>query len=253
MSVGILKIFLIVLLAMPAFAETAAPFEYGPRPPLWVFDPSGFLEPAVVKEISDPLAAIHDTEHLDIIVVILTDLAGAPPEHVARRFATAWCKLPNHAVVLHVPGRKDSPWIVPEGLMNGLIDPEEIQQAVEDAQRRVAKETTDADKVRIAAAEAANMLRYWKNTVITRRELIKTETVKFQEQARNRNRMWRLGLMLGAILLITLTVAVSSLVSLARRRGPRYFPHRAWQFRLGAPHAGGNHAVVKIGGPPDVS
>ena len=250
MIARLLTILFAFLFALPAFSQPAEPFEYGPRPPLSVFDPSGFLNPELVKKISDPLKVIHDKEHIDVLVVILTDLEGAPPEHVARRFAKAWCATPNHSVVLHVPGNKDSPWIVPAGQMIDALRPEEVRQSIEEAQHRAARETAEPDKVRAASVEAADMLRYWTSTALNRSEMMKTETAKFQENARTRARMWRLAAILGAASVIPLVVGISLIVSMAGQRGPRFFPHRAWQFRLGAPHAGGNHAVAKLGPLP---
>ena len=79
--------FLLCLLAclLPVMAAlgASADFEYGPRPPHSVFDPGGFLDPQVTQEISDPLAKILAEQGVDVIVVIMDDLEGAPPEHVA--------------------------------------------------------------------------------------------------------------------------------------------------------------------------
>jgi hypothetical protein len=203
----------------------------------------------VVKAISDPLATIQKNEGIDVLVIILSELENAPPEHVARRFAKAWCSSPIHCVVLHVPGRKDSPWIVPAGKLVEVLEPEQVRQAVEDGQRRAALETKEPDKVRAAATEAADMLRYWTNNVINRSEMIQTERTKMRVQLENKARLWRLAVLLAVASLIPITVGISLLIYCYRRRGPRYFPNRAWQLRLGAPHAGGNHAVVTIGPP----
>ncbi|MEO5713178.1 MAG: TPM domain-containing protein [Luteolibacter sp.] len=232
-----------------ALAQSPEPFEYGSRPPLSVFDPGGFLDPAVVKQISDPLTTIQKNEGIDVLVIVLPDLENAPPEHVARRFAKAWCSSPIQCVVLHVPGRKDSPWIVPAGKLVEVLEPDQVRQAVEDGQRRAALENNEPDKVRAAATEAADMLRYWTNNLINRTEMMQTERTKMRAQLESKARLWRLGALLTAASIIPIIAGVSLLIFWFRRRGPRYFPNRAWQLRLGAPHAGGNHAVASIGPP----
>ncbi len=232
-----------------ALAQSPEPFEYGSRPPLSVFDPGGFLDPGVLKEISDPLAIIQKNEGIDILVIVLRDLENAPPEHVARRFAKAWCTSQIHCVVLHVPGRMDSPWIVPAGKLVDVLEPDQVRHAVEDGQRRAALEPKEPDKVRAAATEAADMLRYWTSNVINRTELIRTERTKMRVQLETKARLWRLAALLTVGAIIPIIVMISLIIFWFRRRGHRYFPNRAWQFRLGAPHAGGNHAVATIGPP----
>lgn len=242
-----LTIFITFLFTVPAFAQAPVPFEFGPRPPLSVFDPSGFLNPELVKEISDPLTTIYKNEGIDVLVVVLTDLKDAPPEHVAKRFAQAWCTSPIHCVVVHVPGRRDSPWIVPAGKLLDAVEPEKIRQAIEAGQSRAAREPKEPEKVRAAATEAADMLRYWTNSVANRTITIQTERTKMRARMEHEARLWRMGLLLAAASVIPLVVGISFLIVFLRRRGPRFFPNRAFQFRLGAPHAGGNHAVTKIG------
>ena len=91
MIVKLIPVVLALVFSGPLFAQgtgdfDAGPrkvFEYGPRPPLSVFDPNGFLDPAQVKAVSDPLAAFYQKEGIDVIVVVVPDLGNAPPEHVA--------------------------------------------------------------------------------------------------------------------------------------------------------------------------
>ena len=258
MIVKLLPILLALFFSGPSFAQGTGDFasgprkvfEYGPRPPLSVFDPKGFLEPAQVKAISDPLAAFYQKEGIDVIVVVLADLGNAPPEHVARSFASAWCKSPLHCVVLHVPGREDGPWIVPNGRLVEHLNPDQVQQAVNNGRRRAASEAKDADKVRAAANEAADMLRYWMANAINRSDMIRTESGRIRTELETQSRQWKMGVMLTVASVIPLIAGMSLIIVFLRRRGPRYFPQPAARPRLGAPYAGGNHAVVDLGPPP---
>lgn len=237
------------MLAARVTAKTPLDFEYGPRPPLSVFDPDGFLKPELVKEISDPLTTINRNEGVDVIVILLTDLQGAPPEHVARCFADAWCSSPVQCIVLHVPGRKDSPWIFPAGKLIKLLDPLTVRQTVEEAEKRAALETNEPAKVRAAATEATDMLRYWMRNMVNHSELLQTSRDEAVTLFENKSRLRRAILLLVMACLIPLVAVVSMIYLLFRKRGPRYFPNREWQPRLGAPHAGGNHAVASLEPP----
>ena len=245
--------FLLCLLAclLPVMAAlgASADFEYGPRPPHSVFDPGGFLDPQVTQEISDPLAKILAEQGVDVIVVIMDDLEGAPPEHVAGRFADAWCKAPLHAVVLHVPGNADGPWIVPAGRLIEGIKPEILSQDVADAERRAALEPTEAAKVKAAATEAADRLRYWLGTAINRSDYLTDARTKIRMEQETKSKQWRIAMLTAAASAIPLLVLVSALFYMFRKPGPRQFPNPNPPRRLGAPHAGGNHAVATLGPP----
>jgi hypothetical protein len=243
------RLFLVWLLAA-ATLPGAADFEYGPRPPQPVFDPYGLLAPAVVKEISQPLVRIHHDEAVDVLVVVLKDIGAAPPEHVAKRFAAEWCESPLHAVVLHVPGRSGSPWIVPAGRLLETIRPEKTAEAVATATRNAAREPDDAGKVRAAATEAADMLRFWLGTAVNRSEHLETERTRIRLELENRAYRRRIVLLGSAAAAIPLALGVAALFMLAGKRGPRSFPEYRPPRRLGAPHAGGNHAVMRLGPPP---
>lgn len=233
---------------LPLFA--AADFEYGTRPPHAVFDPNGVLPADVVSEISEPLSRIFRNEGVDVIVVILSDLEGAPPEHVAGRFASQWCDSPIHAVVLHVPGRKDSPWIVPAGKLIDSIKPGLVNQKVAEAMRNASRESKEADKVRAAATEATDMLRYWLRNAINRSEYIELERSKIRLDLETKARQKRITMLMAAASVIPVLAGVSVLYVFLRRPGQCLFPETHPPQRLGAPHAGGSHVVVELGPPP---
>jgi hypothetical protein len=253
-----IPLILMILLTGPARAQGAGDFEsgsrkafeYGPRPPLAVFDPAGILMPERVNEISDPLAEFYQKEGIDVIVVVLADVGKAPPEHVARSFAKAWCQSLIHCVVLHVPGREDSPWIVPDGRLVEHLNPEQVKLAVSNGQRRAASESKDIDKVKAAANEAADMLRFWMANAIYRSEIYQLETNKIRAELKADSRKWKIGFMITVASVIPVMLGISLLFFYLRGRGPRYFPLPAYSKRLGAPYAGGNQAVVKLGSPP---
>jgi hypothetical protein len=76
------------------------------------------------------------------------------------------------------------------------------------------------------------------------------ESAKIRTELEIESREWKTGVILAA------TAAILSVAGLAlsfvnhRQRGPRYFPLPVLTRRLGAPHAGGNQAVVNLGSPP---
>ncbi len=249
MTAKLLTVILAFLFAVRPSADGATEFEYGPRPPFSVFDPTGVLKPEQMREISDPLATYFKNGGIDVIVVVLTDLGDAPPEHVAGRFAAAWCTSPIHCVVLHVPGRGDGPWIVPSGKLIDHLNPDEVSHAVSDARRHASSESKDSDKIKTAATEAADMLRYWMATSINKSEMIRTETTKMRLELETKSRQWKIAAMTVAASVIPLLVGISLLAMFLRKRGPGYFPSHTWQVRLGAPHAGGNRAVTELGSP----
>jgi len=222
-------------------------FEYGPRPAHSVFDPSGVLAPELVKKISDPLAELYQTQGIDIFVVILRDLKGAPPQHVARSFANAWCRSAIQCIVLHVPGQPDSPWIVPSGKITRVISPTGISLAVAGIQKRAALEKDQAEIVQIAANETTHMLRDWVNNVINVSEASRSQRVKAEAAQKAHSQLLKFGLFLGVCLSILLGGIIFSILKKIQKRRPCFFPTRDYPRRLGAPHAGGNHAVVKLG------
>ncbi len=225
-------------------------FEYGPRPALSVFDPSGLIAPEIIKEISDPLLKTYQSEGIDVFVVILNDLKGAPPEHVARSFAKAWCQATIQAIVLHVPGQSDSPWIVPAGRIIKVVPPAEIALAVAAVHDHAILQKDDAEKIRTAATETTAMLRHWVKDVIRRTEAERAARIESESQKNLRNKLIKAGLLIGACLLIPLGGIIFSIVRKMEARRPAYFPPHDNPRRLGAPYAGGNHAVTQIGRPP---
>lgn len=246
-----LRIFAIVVCffaAMPAHAGESTDFLYGKRPPESIFDPEGYLDAKVTKEISEPLA-VYRRDGIEVIVVVLKSLEEAPPGHVAQEFAKAWCKSPIHCVVLHVPGEKDSPWIIPAGQLIDHLVPDQVRRAVADSHRRAASEPDDAHKVKAAASEATDMLRYWLANALNRSDLIIRESARQREEIDAKKIKMEIAVIIAAASIVPILLGFSLLLTFYRRRGPAYFPHQDWQPRLGAPYAGGNNAVVNLGHP----
>ncbi|MCP5534489.1 MAG: TPM domain-containing protein [Akkermansiaceae bacterium] len=238
---------LVILLALAGISAADTDFEYGSRPPNSVFDAAGVIPPERLKEISEPLVRNEKLEGVDIVVVVLPSLAGAPPEHVARQFSRAWCTSPIHAVVLHVPGEKFSPWIVPDGKLIDEVHLDVRSRSIADAQKRAMREPDDISKIAAAAVEASDMLRYWLANYINRAEVVKTERVKMRldlERDWHNRKLYRV---LAGALLVPLLLGISWLAIGFRPRGARLFPDRRPPRRLGAPHAGGNHAELDLG------
>lgn len=244
-----LILLLALFLAIPAIARGSLAFEYGPRPPLSVFDPDQILDPARVKEISDPLAGNLREEGIDVIVVVLKEIGSAPPGHVARQFADAWSKPQIHCVVLHVPGNPDSPWILPGGQVVGLINPAVAEREIADRQRRARAEPDDFHKVKAAAEESADLLRFWMGGAIQRSEIIRTESTKMRLELDTSSRRKQILVLAALASILPLAAGFGLLMRVLGRRGPGHFPNHVWQLRLGAPHSGGNHAIASLGPP----
>lgn len=237
-----------LLLALSAVG-LGAEFEYGPRPSDCLLDAAEVLSPEQRKEISTPLVDHFNKEGVDVVVVVLPSLEGAPPEHVARQFADAWCESPLHAVVLHVPGEEYSPWIVPHGELVDEVRLELATQAIAEAKKRAMREPDDASIVAAAAVEASDMLRYWQANYINRTEVHKTELLKMRLELERRWYNKKLFKILGAAAVVPLVFGLSWITFGIRRKKTMLFPELKPPRRLGAPHAGGNHAEVDLGRP----
>jgi hypothetical protein len=245
----LLALLSILCLALPTVARPAAPdpvpatsFSFGSRPATSVFDQPGTLPAARVDEISAELGKIRAEEGLDVIVVILKTLDGAPPKQLAQRFAEAWCNPLFHSVVLYVPGDQRGPWIVPGGKLLRLFAPEAVKETVAQAQRRASCEVKEDDKVRAAATEASDMLRIWAGDGAY-------WTLQHNAELQRRQMGWlgrhtRQLLLPAAVLLLALAGGVWLAVRRFKRNRRRHFPEPDWKIRLGAPYAGGNDGTV---------
>jgi hypothetical protein len=208
---------LAALLLIGTHAGAADGIDDGKRPPRQVFDPAGLLEPQAMREISGPLVRIFENEDIDVIVVVLTQIGDAPPGHVAKRLAAGWCASPLHAVVLHVPGHAESPWIAPGGRMIGAIQPDAVRDAVAQARRNASREPGDAAKVRAAAIETADMLRYWRANVIRRNEAIDAERIKIRLELETKARQQRVVMLTAAASVIPIAAGFALVFHLRRR------------------------------------
>ena len=234
----------------PAPAAEALPsteaFEFGARPPQPIFDPNGILPPATLAEIARELDAIRTNDGIDVMVVVLKDLRGAPPEHVARSFGEAWCSPLLHCVVLHVPGGQGGPWIVPGGKLLRRFPAEAVRLQIAAACRRAALEPREDQKVRAAATEASDMLRIWvgDGTYWAIKYNSRLEELRDDSQRHERFRKFLVPTAVGGfvILLGMLYLAVRWFGT----RRPRLFPDPHWERRLGAPYAGGNDATLRL-------
>ena len=234
-------------LCIAVHAEEARPYsKYGERPENSVYDPSGILSPEQQEVISKPLREILKNEGVDVIVVVLPEIGDSPPEHVVKGFAEIWAKGKVNSVVLHVPGRGGSPWIFPGEVMSRMINPEVVREAIADAEKRSAAESTDFGKVRAASIEASDILRYWKGGALIRSEQIVNEGMQMRLEYANRRRLIKLLAVVGAALLIPLLAGASFIFVRVRNSLPRVFPEIKVVNRLGAPYSGGNSIYTKF-------
>lgn len=245
----LLAILVFVLSGLTSVRAGTEDFEFGPRPANSIFDPLGVLDSGALGKITGPMQKLREKEGIDIVVVVLDDLKGAPPEHVAGRFAAAWSGSLIRAVILHVPGNPDSPWIVPGGELTDLLHPEAIAKDTSRGKRLASYEPTEAGKVRVAVEEASDRLRYWKATHFNATEARKKAIAKIRLEHDDKSRQWRIIMLTCVACAIPLIIGCYMLYLMLRKPGSRYFPEVVPPRRMGAPHAGGNQAVTKLGPP----
>lgn len=238
----------------PAPAADALPsteaFEFGARPSQPIFDPNGILPPATLTEVARELDAIRTNDGIDVMVVVVKDLRGAPPEHVARSFGEAWCSPLFHCVVLHVPGGQGGPWIVPGGKLLRRFSAEAVRLQIAAACRRAALEPKEDQKVRAAATEASDMLRIWvgDGTYWAIKYNSRLEELRDDSQRHERFRKFLVPTAVGGFVIL-LGMLYLSVRWLGARRA-RWFPDPHWERRLGAPYAGGNDATLRLSRSP---
>ncbi|MFT3990502.1 MAG: TPM domain-containing protein [Luteolibacter sp.] len=241
-----LRIIISLLLVLPVFAQSEPPFEYGPRPPVPLFDPEGFLTPDQASKVIGPLEKVRKNDKIDVIAVVLPDLGDAPPKYVAQRFGDAWCDPNVHAVVLFSPNQKGGPWIVPGGKFLEVMKPGEVEKKIDEARRRSAREPYDSSKIISACTEATDLLRYWTGGLITQGETFQIQRGIFlQERERQKLLLKSIGLA-AACAIIPVALFAWWLV---RRRGtsrPCHFPNPEITHRLGAPYGGGNSVTLEL-------
>ncbi len=238
-----MAIVLLTLVAETRAQNSKSEFKFGERPPDGVFDQKGILLPTQRQEIAEPLANVLKNERIDVIVVILPDIGDAPPKHVAKVFRDEWSVSPVNAVVLEVTGNPDSPWIFPGDLINRVVDASKLQEWVEAGERRANAEPDEFGKIRAAAVEATDIMRYCSGGALLRTEAIISERLRQQLAYEKRQRLLKLAAGLGLAGAIPIVIGLVFLFTNIGKNRPRNFPAVRKTTRLGAPYAGGNNAI----------
>jgi len=241
-----LIIFLLTLTCAFSQGTSNPAFEYGPRPPLPVFDPTSILTPDEAVKIAQPMEDLRRKEGVDVFTVVLPDLGEAPPEHVAKRFADAWGNPDIHAIVLYTPNTKGSPWIIPGGKVISLIKQELIKKSVADAQRRASLQPTPSGKVRAATEEAADLLRMWTGSAVTHGENVRDWRNTLLTQRSERIQRWKYIALAVGCSIIPLFFLGWKIRSHLAGKAPLRFPQPTYSRRLGAPFCGGNSASLDL-------
>ncbi len=222
MKSGVLRVFVAASLAFcPAHG-----FEPGPRPHEAVFDPDGILNAAERMEISAPLEKIIQNDGVEVVAVILKNPDGSEPEALAAGLAAAWCESPLHAVVVHVPGREGSPWIVAGGDLIHSINPDEVRDELAAARRDASREPDDVSTLRTAANATTDMLRYWMGREITHRAAIEQERAVIRLELETKARRQQIVMLTAAAAIIPLIIGAVMAVRLLgkTRRTPASMP-----------------------------
>lgn len=222
----------------------AEEFEYGKRPPDGLFDPTGFLNAGDFQSISGTLSRALLDDKVEVMVVLLDDLEGAPPEFVARRFSDAWGTEPARAVVLRVPDRFESPWIVPFGDVVDAIPPEQVRVRLKEARSEVKTKADELERLRAATNEAVKMLSEWRQQVNLPVALGEGGPAVSQDP---HEKMMSMVYTYAAIGISGLLILVLVLVKiLFRKPQSKVFSDFQPHPRFGAPYSGGNHAVIDL-------
>lgn len=219
----------------------------GPRPAVHVYDPTDVLTEEVERQIGEPLVRIREKELIDIVVLVLPDFGEAPPEHVARTFANAWCDPAANCIVLHVPEREGSPWIFPGGRVAQEVPQSVSGPTIEAARSRAARETGTEETVRAAATEAADLLRMWVGSNAHVEEIVAAHQQRAQKAYKEAELRKRIRVIAAVGIGLPVFLVLVSLLISGRRRRLRKFPRLHWQRRLGAPYSGGNHITHRLG------
>lgn len=221
-------------------------FKFGSRPHDGIFDPAGILLSKQREEIAVPLAKVLKNEGIDVLVIILPEIGDAPAKHVAQGFREEWSDTPINAVALHVPGNPESPWIFPGDVINRLVKAEKLLESVDAGEKRAAAEADDFGRIRAASVEAADIMRFWTGGAVLRTESLISERETRELAFENRRRLIKLAAMVGLAGAIPIIAGLVFFLGRLKKTGPRNFPPVRKIPRLGAPYAGGNHAVSRI-------
>lgn len=223
--------------------DSARNFEFGNRPPDGVFDPRGLLTPSQRKAVANPLVAILKDQRIDVLVVILPDIGDAPARHVAKGFRDAWSESPVNAIVLHVPGNSESPWIFPGEIIHQVVETSQLQDWIDAGELRASAETDDYGKIRAASVEATDIMRYCSGGALLRTEAMIGERVRQEMAHERKKRLMKTAALLGLVGIIPIAIGLGYLVANFGKSRPRVFPTVRKISRLGAPYAGGNIAA----------
>lgn len=223
--------------------------KYGERPHDGVFDPTDSLLPVQRKEISEPLGRLLENEGVDILVVILPEIGDAPIRHVAKGFRDEWASESLNAIVLHVIGHQESPWIFPGDTINRVVKSEKLADSIQTAESRARSEPTEFARIRAASIEAADIMRYWIGGAAIGSEALISERLSRKLAFEKRERLIKLAAMIGLAGAIPLIFGVVFFITMLKKRGARNFPLVRKTPRLGAPYAGGGKAMSNIKKP----
>ncbi len=240
--------FLLLFCASPLSSQTEQTqtgSRFGQRPKNSIFDPNGILTIKQTAQIAEPLAKVLKEESIDVMVVILPTIRDTPPQHVAMKFAEKWALTRVNAVILHVPDKVGSPWIFPGHFMREMLPPDKLSKSIAAAEKRAAIELTDYGKVRTAATETSDLLRYEIGGAFIKTEGIMSAANKRQFDSYNRQRILKIVAILSLAAFIPLISILVYIRFRYSRSKPKFFPSVRLTKRLGAPYSGGNNALLK--------
>ncbi|MFK7851954.1 MAG: hypothetical protein AB8D78_13345 [Akkermansiaceae bacterium] len=186
-----------------------------------------------------------ENEQIDLLIIIHPEIGDAPPEFIAKNFAEIWIESKIHAVVFHVPGNPESPWIVPSESSDSFAGSKRLKELLSEGEKRAAAEPDDFRKVRAASVEAADLMRFIIGEAVLNIENTNERKSERQLEFQSRARLLRLSAILGAVAFFVLAVGGIFLFFSSCKRRKKVFPEIRKVPRFGAPYTGGNYSVSK--------
>lgn len=220
------------------------------RPEGQIHDPGNWLPRLDAEVLEQRLGALRKADKIDITIAVLPSQPPVPPEVFARQLLGRWGEGDGQTLILHVAGDPEGPWLASGGRMVRLAGEVPTKEAMVEAKMRIEAVSGEREQILAAVEEMEDLLRFLSYRGRYYEERLRAVQASYQlneMQGRLNRRIFLLAAVVGGVLLLLGAALVS--VYWSRNRAPLWFPVTSWRLRFGAPYAGGNDAVMRLGGP----